>query len=446
MSYSVILIDRAQREAHIKQSVDASVVSEDFYDFRGSKTKLKIVRIPIGLPVYRMENFRTFSDQAEYLAREHKPMEFFHTGQENESVQQIQHEILFKLAAKGKASSVVPVIDVLQREGQRESLLITHRGVVVNGNRRLAAMRELFNSNPGDYQHFSHVDCKVLPADTTPSDILEIEGILQGRPETKLDYDWIGDAQLLSAMLRLKGSPEAVAKILGRKVNEVKNALQALSEADMYLKDWVKAEGQYNRVVEEGEQVFKDLPGQLHGKPTEMQDASRAIAWTLFENKGKLDGRLYNYNVTFGKRAEDVLDRLAEDLGVSLTAVESSDIQDEFDFDLEAETGQLSYQPLIDILRNDSRKDEAIDALVEICISVIESEKDKKSGSAALKAITAAHAKLSEVDLSRASKGNYDAIERQLAAISQRVITLQSKMTVIRQQVLSTDPSAGVVT
>jgi len=444
MSYSVILLDRAQREAQIKQSVDASNELEDFYDFRGAKTSLKVIRIPIGLLVYRMENFRTFSDQAEFLAREQKPFDFFQSGQENESVQQIQHEILAKLAAKGKASSVVPVIDVLQREGQRETLLITHRGVVVNGNRRLAAMRELYNRNPSDYPHFSHVNCKVLPPDTTPSDILEIEGILQGRPETKLDYDWIGDAQLLSAMLKLKGSPEVVAKTLGRKVSEVKNVLQALSEADMYLKDWAKAEGQYNRVVEEGEQVFKDLPSQLQGKPPEVQDASRAIAWTLYENKDKLDGRLYNYNVTFGKRAEDVLDRLAEDMGVTLT-MESFDDQGGFDFDLEGESGQVNYQPLIDILKNDPRKEEAIETLVEICISVIESEKDKKSGNAALKAISAANAKLAEVDLSKASKETYDAIERQLVAIDQRVKLLQSKMANIRNQLSETTTKVGVV-
>lgn len=432
MGYQVILVDRAQREADIKQRVDASLEAEDFYDFRGAKTALKVIRIPIGLPIYRMENFRTFSDQAEYLARENKPPDLFRTGQENESVQQIQHEILAKLAAKGKAHSVVPVIDVLQREGQRDKLLMTHRGVIVNGNRRLAAMRELFTRNPGDFHNFSHVNCLVLPPDTTHDDILEIEGILQARPETRLDYDWIGDAKLISEIFKIKGTPEAVALMLGRKVAEVKNVLQALAEADMYLKEWARAEGQYSKVIE-GEQVFKDLPGQLQSKPTEVQDASRVIAWTLFENRSKLEGRLYNYNVTFGKRAEDVLDQLADNLGVSLEAIPVAG-QGAFEFDLDDDSEQVNYQPLIDILKDDTSKDEAIDALVDICVSVIESEKDKKSGDAAVKAISAAHAKLAGVDLSRAAKGTYTSIERQLASIIQRATDLQSKIVEIRQR------------
>lgn len=443
MVYQVTLLDRAQREAQIEQSIAASETSEEFYDFRGSKTNLPIIRIPLDLPVYRMENFRTFSDQAEYLVREHKPADFFKSGQENESTQQVQHEILAKLAAKGRADSVVPVIDVLEREGQRESILITRSGVVVNGNRRLAAMRELYDSDSGAFHHFSHVNCKVLPADTTYNDILEIEGILQGRPETRLDYDWVGDAELLKAMLQIKGRVEDVAKVLNRKVSEVRTTLQALTEAEMYLKDWAKAEGEYNRVLESGEQLFKDLPGHLSGKPQPLQDASRVIAWTLFENGSRLEGRLYNYNVTFGKRAEDVLNQLAEDLGIPLEG--SSEAEgDEFDFDLGEDNQIVDYVPLISALRDETRKSEAIDSLIDICTSVIESERDKKSENAALKAITTANAKLAEVDLSRAGSSTYETIDRQLTAIIHRATQLKASLEKIRTTSEATvDDSAG---
>src|SRR5262245_28214241 len=126
--YRLTLVDRAEREARIKRSLDAAPphAAEDFYDFRGARTSLKVIRLPLGLPIYRMENHRLYSDQAEFIARERKSHDYFLTGQENESVQQVQHELLARLAAKGKADSVVPIIEVLQKEGQRESLLITH--------------------------------------------------------------------------------------------------------------------------------------------------------------------------------------------------------------------------------------------------------------------------------------------------------------------------------
>src|SRR5262249_34967053 len=157
---------------------------------RSKETPLKVIRIDISLPIYRMENFRTFIDQTEYAVKEKKPNTFFLMGQELESVQQLQHDILDKLARTGRADSITPVIEVLKKEKQRESILITSTGVVVNGNRRLAAMRELWKESKEDYPEFSHVNCMVLPDDTTPEEIVDIEADLQAKPETKLDYDW----------------------------------------------------------------------------------------------------------------------------------------------------------------------------------------------------------------------------------------------------------------
>lgn len=432
MSYQVRIVDRAEREIRIDAATCSAEKREDFDFFRDQTTSLPVVRLPIDLPVYRMENFRTYSEQAEYLVREAVEGDYFRGGQERESVQQVQHEILAKLAAKGKANSVVPVIEVLEREGQRERLLITARGVVVNGNRRLAAMRELFARDPQAFQQFSHVNCIVLPLDATAEDVLEIEAILQARPETRLDYDWIGDAQLLAAMLKVKGTTEAVAKRLGRKISEVRNALQALAEADMYLKDWAQAEGEYRRVAEDGEQFFKDMPSLLSGKTPQLEEASRAIAWALFDNRGKLEGRVYNYNVAIGKRAEDVLERLSEEIGVPIPEEHSADAseaeEDDFDIAIGAESADGEYRELVNALRDEARRDESVEALIEICTGIVESEKDKRSGSAALKAIAGANAKLAEVDLSRADPDTHDAIQKQLIAIATRTGRLQAAL------------------
>jgi hypothetical protein len=427
VAYKVSLAPPVDREARIAAAIAASTKTEEFYDFRGTKVSLPVVRLPVGVPVYRMENFRTFSEQAEYCAREAKSRDFFLSGQENESAQQVQHDILVQLAKKGN-KSVVPVIEVLEREGQRESLLVTHRGMLVNGNRRLAAMRELYARDPGTFASFGHVDCKVLPADTTPADILQIEAVLQAKPETRLDYDWIGDAQLLSALMKLLGSTEAVAQRLGRKKGEVQNTLQALAEADLYLKDWAGTPGQYKVVADEGEQLFADLPTQISGKSAALAEASRVIAWSLFDNRTRIEGRLYGYNVAFGKRAEDVLERLAEELDVS-SVPEVDAGGSELEFEIDAEPSSANYRPLIEQLKNAATRDRAVDALIEVCTSVVESEKDKKSGNAALKAVTAAHARLAEVDLSRASPDTFDSIVRQLESVSARTAALQQKMT-----------------
>src|ERR1700674_2557731 len=98
MSYQVKIKSPAERETKIQAGRDASTREEDFYEFRNQRTKLKVIRVDIGLLLYRMENFRTFIDQKEYIVREKKAENYFISGQENESAQQVQHEILVYLS------------------------------------------------------------------------------------------------------------------------------------------------------------------------------------------------------------------------------------------------------------------------------------------------------------------------------------------------------------
>jgi DNA-binding Lrp family transcriptional regulator len=425
MAYKVKLISPAEREARIRASVTASTQAEDFYDFRSEKTALKVIRIDAGLPIYRMENFRTFIEQKEFTVREGKPADYFQTSQENESVQQLQHEILAKLARTGRADSIAPVIDVLKKEKQRERILITHRGVVVNGNRRLAGMRELYSEDSATNAEFSHVACMVLPDDATREEIVDIEAALQAKPETKLDYDWIGDAKLIGLLMSLGRKPADIAKRLNRKEKEVRNRMQALAEAEMYLKDWAKSE-EYSK-ARDAEQLFHDLPGLLEGKDAQLEEASRVIAWTLYDNKGALGDRLYAFNVAIGKRAADVLDKVAGDLGIALGSGVPSGADDDFDVALD-DTSAVSYEPVIDALRNPDRRDDAVQTLLEASQWVVESERSQKSETAALKAVTAAHSKLTEVDLSKAATKTYGAIGKQLDAVIARATELKTKL------------------
>jgi hypothetical protein len=430
MTYQVKMESPAIREAKILASSQTSTETRDFYDFRNQKTQLKLVRIASDLLVYRMENFRTYIDQHTYIIREGKPADFFLSGQENESVQQLQHEILALLARKGRADSIAPVIDVLKTEKQREPILITHRGVVVNGNRRLAAMRELYDENRTANAEFSHVDCLVLPADITPEEIVDIEARLQAKPETKLDYDWIGDCLLIQKLLDLGRTTAQVADRLNRKQAEIKNSLAALGEAKVYLKDWANADGDFTR-VRESEQFFKDLPGLVQGKEEGLADASRVIAWNLFENRDQLDERLYAFNVVFGRNTAEVMDRVADRLGIPLSG---DTVEDDGSFDVDVDAGETTtlYQPVIDALRDPTKKDEALEVLIEVSRGILEHERGRKSGGAALKAIISANTRLSEVDLSRADASSYSAMARQLEQIGKRVTELRSTLDRLR--------------
>lgn len=428
MTYKIQITAPVNRSATIASKVVASTDRREFYGFRNRRHNLPLIQIPIGLPVYRMENFRTFTDQRDYIATEGKKADYFSAGQESEEAQQAQHQLLYRLALKGKADSVVPVSDVLEAEGQREALLITAGGVVVNGNRRLAALRELYEQG-SKFSHFSHIDVLVLPADATVEEIVDIEANLQARPETKLDYDWIGEAQLISRLVNLGRSPKAVADQLGRKEKDIKYAIQTLAEADLYLKEAPGTQGSYSEIREDAEQLFGDLPKLLDGKSEAMKEASRVIAWTLYQNKGRLEGRLYDYNAVIGTLADNVLDRVADELGIVTEpdVDDGDDDADDFAIDIGDEPQTTSFGGVIEALKAPDN-DAAIEALIDAAQAEIQLDKGQRSGGAALKSVQQAHTKLASVDISRADKSTIPKISKQLDAIKKIVAELEGKI------------------
>ena len=426
MTFEIHVKPRSERQAVISKELEASESMDVLDDFRGEPIDLKVVSLEIGLPVYRMANCRTFSEQQNTIAKKGLDQTFFSKGQESTEAQNEQHGILLKIT-KGAKASIANIDEVLTLEGQREKLLITSTGVVVNGNRRLSAMRELYASDPTEFSNFSYVKCAVLPSNASADDIDDVEAALQARPQTKLDYDWIGEAQLVRRQKQKRRTVEQVAAQLRRKTAEIKNLLQALEEAELYLSDWAHKPGQYALVADDGEQLFKDIPKQIGSQDTQMQKASRAIAWSVFENAERFSGRIYSYNAAFGKLAPQVVQSVTEELGIELSTAESEDDGD-FDFAIDDDEQILNYTPFVDALRAPDSKEDAIEALVGACVTAIEGEKAKKRKDAALRSLGQVHSKLAAIDISTAGKKTYNPMLKQIQAIGDILRRLENEV------------------
>ena len=415
--YAIKLMPRSEREATILKRLEASTDTDTLWDFRGDKATLKVISVPVDLPVYRMDNCRTYSEQQDEIAKKPLDKNYFAKGQELSTAQTSQHEILVKLAKKD-ATSVSPIMEVLETQGQRDPILITTTGVVVNGNRRLSAMRELYADDESPNSAYAYVRCMVLPPDTTPDEIDDIEANEQARPETKLDYDWIGDAQLVRRQINKGRSPKMVATQLRRGEADIKNLLQSIEEADLYLNEWAKKPGQYSIVSGDGEQIFGDLPKRLSGQSVSLQNASRAIAWSLFDNRDKVPGRVYAYNAAFGKLAPIVLTSIVDQLDLPTGARGDEDDDDgSFSIDVGEGANAEDFSNVIEALRNKDTRSDAVDALIEAAIAALERDRGQKNKNAALKALVQVHAKLAGVDLSTAGKNTYGGIGKQLESI-----------------------------
>ena len=340
----------------------------------------------------------------------------------------VQHDILVQLAKQG-SESVTPITTVLQDEGQREPLLITSTGIVVNGNRRLAAMRDLLMRRDGSVDdRFSYVHCAVLPSDVSRDEIDDIEADLQAKRETKLDYDWIGDAQLLRRQVGKGRTAKQVADRLRRSKNDVENVLQALDEADLFLGEWLEAPGEYES-VQPGQQIFGDLPKAIKDKDPNLQNASRAIAWSLFYNRDKIGGRVYRLNSAFGKLAPKVLDTLHERLDLADYDSDYSTADDDFLVDIDPDEVTTDYMSIIRALRDKTtrdgtERDETVALLVDACESAIELEKGFRNEQAALAALSQAHSKLAGIDASSAGIKTLPAMLKQIASIRKRLDTI----------------------
>jgi len=425
VTYTVKVEPTHVREATIADLADNSTKTEPFYDYQNRGQDLPVINVPIGLPIYRMANFRTRTAQQAYARREGKPADYFSAGEENEAAQQRQHEFLVKFAEEGRQGSITPIVEVLKTEKQRQPILITRRGVVVNGNRRLSAMRSLYAEDSSQYREFSTVKCQLLPATATEKEIVEVEVRLQMKQRTELDYDWINECIAVRELRDSGLTMRELMAMMNKKKVEIEDSINALTEADLYLSEWLNQPFDYE-AIDDAKQLFFDIAENVKSKTGEAQEVSRRIAWLLADRRRNLKRRVYDFKPMFGKKADEVAAKLAERFAVELEDAAPVDAEDEDDFAVDLDGGSApTFRPLISLLDDAARRDEVAEELVDVCETIIEGERDRRSGQMPLNLIQQANGKLTEVDMTRADPGSLNAIGRQLDAVEANVARLR---------------------
>jgi hypothetical protein len=93
--YKVTVTPQHQRQAAIQAQAAASSRKDTSHIvYEGTPTELTVIRVPLDLPIYRMANGRTQTQQLSYIAQKKLSPTYFEAGEENESVQQVQHDVL----------------------------------------------------------------------------------------------------------------------------------------------------------------------------------------------------------------------------------------------------------------------------------------------------------------------------------------------------------------
>ena len=424
MKYKVKVTPKHERESNIAAASQSPIERTTFHEYQNAAQQLPVIRVPIELPIYRMANGRTRTEQLKYLRQNALTPTFFSAGQENQEAQQAQHGLLEQFSREG-SNSIIPIATILEEGKQTDPILITSSGVVVNGNRRLSAMRELHASGEAQYKTYSHVNALVLPAAISEKEIKEIELRLQMQPETKLPYTWVNEALTISDLMNSGFSREEIATDMRKTQKEVDVVLQALQHAQIYLKDWKKQPEQYDLVEKGAQQLFMDMAKLLKDKTGEELEVSRRIAFVVQDNSKKMGTRAYDFNFSFGKKSSEVAEALAGRLGLDLTATQEDESADGLEIVIDEDTEGTSFKPLIEALDDSNRREEIAEELIAVCESIKSAEQDEKRGQAALKAIKDANTRLTEVDLSNADATTYKSMLAQLESIIARATKLK---------------------
>ena len=316
-----------QRVLAISEAVGNSQAGEKYQvDYRGRYRPLPVIEVPIEMLVYRIENIRTKSLQKQWLAQHRDlPRDLFVRDPFSIEAQENQHQVLKLLVDKENLLKTFRDNDKLQ---QTEPLICSNDGIVVNGNRRLCAWRELYYNNRIKYAHFQTVRVAVLP-DNDPQGMYDLEVALQIHSDMKAEYVW----HAIAADYQERFDSGMDIGVLAAKQNKKPEEISTYIECYNYAAQSLESIGHPDEwtLVDKQEYAFKQIViGRKNivnpGDKELFQEISKAMLQTP-----AVGDRLY-------KQIPKVISSLSA-IAPKLQEVFSITIQDNHDDDLDLLTG-----------------------------------------------------------------------------------------------------------
>ncbi|MFI6575315.1 ParB N-terminal domain-containing protein [Nocardiopsis sp. NPDC050513] len=221
-----------------------------------SEKNLRLVELEIDWVRFSTLNHRTKAEQ-QRLTRQRQQEDLFSADPLGEFAQEAQLAILADQEKFGDLKE-----DLLAR-GQQEPALVTADGVLINGNRRTAAMRTL---RAEGHLKFKYVRCLVLPDDATPNEILDLEAELQVARDFREDYSWINEAMMIEELYeKYDRDWSQVEQRMHRSRSEVKAQYEKLLLVQQLVD---QSQGAFLPIdFTDNESAFTELAGHIRGKP-----------------------------------------------------------------------------------------------------------------------------------------------------------------------------------
>jgi hypothetical protein len=162
----------------------------------------------------------------------------------------------------------------LSERGQQDPAIVTADGVLINGNRRCAALRSLYleDNHPGA----RYAKCLVLPPDATAAELTDLETELQIARDFKQEYGWINEAFLIEELFERENKDfSRVAKRMHRTKADVQSLYEKLQQVHQLvdLSGGVRQHIDFN----DNEAAFDELSKHIKNKQPAEAEAVRSV-------------------------------------------------------------------------------------------------------------------------------------------------------------------------
>lgn len=362
MMVSELEYGEPSNKIRIEQIESRKRTSNSTYDLVApnfKKLQLARIEVPIGFLVYRTDNIRTKSLQREWLHS--NPNSSFKSFKEDScslEVQKVQHELLKTLIVKEnlKKNFEDP------KNKQDMPLIVTYDGIVLNGNRRLCAWRELYYSNKEKYSHFKEIDVAILRY-MEPHELYELEAALQIRKDMKAEYVWHAIAYDCYERYENGEKYKDIGLVQGKNEKDVERLIESYKCASEYLKS-INHEDEWSLVDEKYSAFDQFAKSRDKIKDPEDKKLFKDISYALLQVPAK-GGRLYAEIPEVQKHIKEIGDHFVRQF-----EIETPDIPIGIEGDSVSNSAFVSRE-----IRRKNIKPEEIVKTVKGCLDILEDGK-----------------------------------------------------------------------
>jgi len=418
-----------QRQDYIKQLRESGTSLYEFpLFFQGQMRTFPVFSVEIGFPCYRLANGRTRTAQLEIIATDDLPNDFFTKDPDSEPALQKQDEILRQMVREAK------LLSTFKKVKQDQPLILDNDGYIVNGNRRVCAMRLLLQQDEETYSHFKHVQVIFLPP-CSLRDIKELEGRLQVQPDIKADYSWTAEAMLYRDLREQGWTDQQIADLYQKKISEIRDLIAMLDDAEHYLETRDNI-GKYSHVLKK-EYAFRQLQKkrQSCGDDEPRKQLLTTVAYLMLDDPDSTEGRLYDSIPDAHKFLDSIATSLRRDFADQI----KSENTNTDNFEILGDTTPDDFVGVIGVLNETANVTKAKDVIRDTIEEMRNQERERKDATYCFRQIQLAYTKLQSALSSLDENAETDGIIEVLKNIEDVVIKIEQTVSDIRDSLSNAD-------